>query len=109
MAVIGYDDIEDGRYGRPTISTISPDKGMIARTAVERLVLRMATPDSVPGVELRAAHRLIARESTLGRTWKLTRAGASPRPGAGATSSCARGRRGRQCQFRTATCRVGPR
>jgi LacI family transcriptional regulator, repressor for deo operon, udp, cdd, tsx, nupC, and nupG len=66
VAIIGYDDIEDGRYGRPTISTISPDKGMIARTAVERLVLRMGSDEPVPGVELRAAHRLIARESTLG-------------------------------------------
>ncbi|MBL7255634.1 LacI family DNA-binding transcriptional regulator [Paractinoplanes lichenicola] len=66
VAIIGYDDIEDGRYGRPTISTISPDKGAIARIAVERLVLRMGSSTPVPGVELRAAHRLIPRQSTIG-------------------------------------------
>ncbi|MCO8277095.1 LacI family transcriptional regulator [Actinoplanes sp. TRM 88003] len=67
VAVIGYDDIEDGRYGRPTISTISPDKKAIAQTAVDRLMLRISSSEPVPGVELRAAHRLIPRESTLGR------------------------------------------
>lgn len=66
VAVIGYDDIEDGRYGRPTISTISPDKQAIARTAVERLVLRMSGGEPVRGKEIRAAHRLIPRQSTIG-------------------------------------------
>jgi DNA-binding LacI/PurR family transcriptional regulator len=66
VAIIGYDDIEDGRYGRPTISTISPDKKAIAQTAVERLIMRIDSHEPVPGVELRARHRLIARQSTLG-------------------------------------------
>ncbi|MEV4847750.1 LacI family DNA-binding transcriptional regulator [Micromonospora matsumotoense] len=65
IAVIGYDDIEDGRYGRPTISTISPDKKAIAQLAVERLIMRIGSTEPVLGVELRAAHRLIPRESTL--------------------------------------------
>ena len=33
LSLIGYDDIEDGRYSLPTISTISPDKQAIARLA----------------------------------------------------------------------------
>ncbi|SNY62996.1 LacI family DNA-binding transcriptional regulator [Paractinoplanes atraurantiacus] len=66
VAIIGYDDIEDGRYSSPTISTIQPDKKAIAQMAVDRLVKRIASPSPVPGVELRAEHRLIARESTLG-------------------------------------------
>jgi len=66
IAVIGYDDIEDGRYGLPTISTISPDKQAIARMAVERLVLRINSKEPVPGVDLRAGHRLVARQSTVG-------------------------------------------
>lgn len=66
IAVIGYDDIEDGRYTLPTISTIAPDKQEIARLAVERLVLRMQSTAPVSGVDLRAGHRLIARQSTLG-------------------------------------------
>jgi DNA-binding LacI/PurR family transcriptional regulator len=66
VAIIGYDDIEDGRYGRPTISTISPDKKAIARMAVERLIMRISSSEPVAGVELLAQHRLVARESTLG-------------------------------------------
>jgi DNA-binding LacI/PurR family transcriptional regulator len=68
VAIIGYDDIEDGRYTRPTISTISQDKTAIAELAIERLMLRISSRNPVPGVELRAQHRLIARESTLGHS-----------------------------------------
>ena len=67
MAVIGYDDIEDGAYSNPTVTTISPDKEMIATTAVERLLLRIGTRTPPPGLELRAPHRLVVRESTIGR------------------------------------------
>lgn len=68
VAVIGYDDIEDGRYSHPTISTISPDKVRIAATAVERLMLRMESRNPLPGIEVRTGHSLIARQSTLGST-----------------------------------------
>jgi LacI family repressor for deo operon, udp, cdd, tsx, nupC, and nupG len=67
VAIIGYDDIEDGRYAQPTISTISPDKAAIARLAVERLMLRISSVEPLPGLELRASHRLIPRESSMGR------------------------------------------
>jgi DNA-binding LacI/PurR family transcriptional regulator len=68
VAIIGYDDIEDGRYSQPTISTISPDKKAIAQLAVDRLILRITSDAPIPGLELRAEHRLIARQSTLGGT-----------------------------------------
>ncbi|MEU4426541.1 LacI family DNA-binding transcriptional regulator [Actinoplanes sp. NPDC024001] len=67
VAVIGYDDIEDGRFSNPPVTTISPDKEMIATTAVERLLLRISSATPPPGLELRAPHRLIVRESTIGR------------------------------------------
>jgi DNA-binding LacI/PurR family transcriptional regulator len=67
VALIGYDDIEEGRYSNPAISTISPDKVAIADTAVERLLRRIGSAEVLPGVEVRAGHRLIARESTVGR------------------------------------------
>lgn len=67
VALIGYDDIEEGRYSNPTISTVSPDKVAIASTAVERLLRRIGSVEPLPGVEVRADHRLIARESTIGR------------------------------------------
>ncbi len=37
IALIGLDDIEEGRFSTPTLSTIAPDKQTIARQAVERL------------------------------------------------------------------------
>ncbi|WP_229069184.1 LacI family DNA-binding transcriptional regulator [Actinoplanes sp. DH11] len=67
VAVIGYDDIEDGAYSNPSVTTISPDKEWIATTAVERLLLRITSSTPPPGLELRAPHRLIVRESTTGR------------------------------------------
>ena len=67
VAVIGYDDVEDGRYSNPTLSTISQDRRMIAESAVERLIARIGFDRPPRGVEIRAPHRLIARQSTLGR------------------------------------------
>ncbi len=67
VAVVGYDDIEDGRYSNPTVTTISPDKKMIAETAVERLLKRIGSTAPVPGLEIRAPHRLVVRQSTAGQ------------------------------------------
>jgi LacI family repressor for deo operon, udp, cdd, tsx, nupC, and nupG len=67
VAIIGFDDIEDGRYHTPSLSTIAPDKQQIAELAVGRLVARMQDPTGEPAKELWAEHRIQARESTLGR------------------------------------------
>lgn len=64
VAVIGVDDIEDGRYANPTLSTISPDKHQIARLAVQLLHERLAATGDPPAREITADHRLIVREST---------------------------------------------
>jgi LacI family transcriptional regulator, repressor for deo operon, udp, cdd, tsx, nupC, and nupG len=63
IALVGFDDIEDGRYSTPSLTTISPDKAQIARHAVE-LLLRRLDGDETPAVELPADYRLIIREST---------------------------------------------
>ena len=63
VAVIGVDDIEEGRFSRPTLSTISLDTPFIAAQAVSRVVERIADP-SRDAVEVVAPHRLIVREST---------------------------------------------
>ncbi|HVX46801.1 MAG TPA: LacI family DNA-binding transcriptional regulator [Mycobacteriales bacterium] len=67
VAVVGFDDIEDGRFSTPTLTTISPDKDQIARTAVDLLASRIGGQDSARPREIVAGHRLIARESTVGR------------------------------------------
>ncbi|MGS2613304.1 LacI family DNA-binding transcriptional regulator [Micromonospora sp. LZ34] len=67
VAVAGFDDIEDGRFSIPTLSTIAPDKERIARLAVELLSNRLDTDPTAPPRELSAPYHLTPRESTLGR------------------------------------------
>ena len=69
VAVIGFDDIEDGRFATPTLSTIAPDTPRIAQLAVDLLAERLGDGPAATGPprELHVDHRLVARESTLGR------------------------------------------
>ena len=65
VALIGFDDAEEGSYATPSLSTIAPDKAHIADTAVELLLSRIAatTPPTRPR-RLTAGYTLIARESS---------------------------------------------
>ncbi|WP_026932116.1 LacI family DNA-binding transcriptional regulator [Glycomyces tenuis] len=65
VAVIGVDDIEEGRFTRPSLSTVSLDTPFIAREAVRRITARIEDPHA-EAEEVVAPHRLVARESTLG-------------------------------------------
>ncbi|PKV91512.1 LacI family transcriptional regulator [Amycolatopsis echigonensis] len=65
VAIIGIDDIEEGRYSRPSLSTVSLDTPFIARTAVSRLAARIEDP-GLPAEEFVAPHTVIPRESTGG-------------------------------------------
>jgi LacI family transcriptional regulator, repressor for deo operon, udp, cdd, tsx, nupC, and nupG len=42
VAVAGFDDIQEARYSRPSLTTVRPDRAQIARRAVELLVDRLA-------------------------------------------------------------------
>ncbi|GIE94843.1 LacI family DNA-binding transcriptional regulator [Paractinoplanes rishiriensis] len=68
VAVIGFDDIEDGRFSTPTLSTVAPDAVRIANLAVELLAERLGAgaPAAGPAREVRVQHRLVVRESTAG-------------------------------------------
>ncbi len=73
IAVVGYDDIEDGRFSTPTLTTVSPDKVDIARTAVRLLSERLADGAHlaargkvVEPKEITAPSQLVVRESTVG-------------------------------------------
>jgi DNA-binding LacI/PurR family transcriptional regulator len=65
LAVIGFDDIEDGRYHTPTLSTIAPDKQEIARLAITLLRRRINAPRATDPTEATATFALKQRESTV--------------------------------------------
>jgi DNA-binding LacI/PurR family transcriptional regulator len=66
VAIIGFDDVDEGRYSLPSLSTVDPGRRDIARLAVELLVERISTTgDSAPPRrELRSPFRIVEREST---------------------------------------------
>lgn len=66
IAVVGFDDIEEGRFSNPTLTTISPDKTSIGRQAVTALLGRIDGTRLGAAAEIPVSYQLIARESTLG-------------------------------------------
>ncbi|RLP89023.1 LacI family DNA-binding transcriptional regulator [Micromonospora sp. CV4] len=64
VAVIGIDDIEEGRFSNPTLTTIAPDKEAIGRLAVRRLVARIEGTQVTAPLTVQTPFRLICREST---------------------------------------------
>ncbi|WP_248959082.1 LacI family DNA-binding transcriptional regulator [Sphaerisporangium perillae] len=64
IAVAGLDDIEDGRFHTPTLTTVAPDKAQLARIAVDLLKQRLDGPAYRPVAEIRADYELVIREST---------------------------------------------
>lgn len=66
VAVIGWDDIEDGRFSAPTLSTVKPDKDQIATTAVEMLALRLGDGRESEPHEVVASYSVVVRESSGG-------------------------------------------
>jgi DNA-binding LacI/PurR family transcriptional regulator len=63
VAVIGVDDIEEGRFSRPSLSTVSLDTPFIAREAVRRITARIDDP-GLAAEQIIAPHHLLPREST---------------------------------------------
>ncbi|MGQ5261432.1 LacI family DNA-binding transcriptional regulator [Micromonospora sp. ZYX-F-536] len=64
VAVIGIDDIEEGRFSTPTLTTIAPDKEEIGRLAVRRLVARIEGAEVAAPLTVQTPFRLVRREST---------------------------------------------
>lgn len=63
VAIVGFDDSEDGQYATPSLTTISQDKEQIADLTVELLVSRL-NGDASPPITRHARWELIVREST---------------------------------------------
>jgi DNA-binding LacI/PurR family transcriptional regulator len=66
IAVVGWDDIEDGRYSTPSLTTVRPDKHQIASLAVDFLAVRLGGGSAAPPQEVVADFGLEVRESTAG-------------------------------------------
>ena len=64
VAVAGFDDIEDGRYAHPPLTTIRPDKLAIATTAVDFLLSRVGDGEQPPPRESTPGYELVVRSST---------------------------------------------
>ena len=62
VAVVGFDDLEEGRYFIPSLSSVSPDKALIASTAVDLIV----EPPDAPQGDVILPFELAVRGSTLG-------------------------------------------
>jgi DNA-binding LacI/PurR family transcriptional regulator len=70
VAVVGFDDIDDARFSRPSLTTVRPGRMQIARTAVALLIKQLdgdLTAESA-GEQLVADFTLELRESTTGLT-----------------------------------------
>jgi LacI family transcriptional regulator, repressor for deo operon, udp, cdd, tsx, nupC, and nupG len=63
MDIIGVDDIEEGQYSFPSLTTVSPDKDELAQVAVDLLLARIAGYDGPPE-DKTISHRLVFRESS---------------------------------------------
>jgi DNA-binding LacI/PurR family transcriptional regulator len=66
VAVVGFDDIEDGRFHLPSLSTISPDKEWLADNAVGLLLDRITGDDNSTHRDLTVPYTLEIRESSGG-------------------------------------------
>ena len=65
VAVIGYDDVDEGRYTLPSLSTIEPGRDEIVEVALRWLTGRIEGADAdLPARDHLTAFRVIQREST---------------------------------------------
>lgn len=66
VAVIGFDDVDEGRYSIPSLSTVDPGRREIAETAVDVLIGRIAEKGASPAEprELLSQFRIVVRESS---------------------------------------------
>ena len=66
VAVIGFDNLDEGKYSLPSLTTIDPGREVIARSAVEKLLERIAHTgdDAMPAREIMVDFSVVERESS---------------------------------------------
>ncbi len=67
VAVVGFDDIEAGKFVDPELTTIAPDKDKIASLAVRQLLARIDGTSASAPLETVVSHRLVVRSSSKPR------------------------------------------
>lgn len=70
IAIAGFDDIAEGRYTTPSLTTVSPDLDLLSRSALEVLLDRIegTAREAGPAREVSVPWRLVVRESTGSHT-----------------------------------------
>jgi DNA-binding LacI/PurR family transcriptional regulator len=63
VALVGFDDIEDGRYAVPALTTVAPDKLRLVEAALDCLAERRVGP-GLPGRDVVVPYRLVVRASS---------------------------------------------
>ena len=64
VSVVGWDDLDEAQYSIPSLTTVDPGRGWIARTAVQTLLKRIGDPGSGHAAQLQLADfRVVERES----------------------------------------------
>ena len=63
IAVAGFDNIEDGRFAHPTLTTVAPDVQFLATEAV-RLLVRRAEQPTAPAEHVEVPFTIEVRQST---------------------------------------------
>jgi len=63
VRVVGWDDIPDGRFSHPTLTTVAPDVSELAHSAVRMLVRRITDPGA-SAQRHTIGHRLVVRDSS---------------------------------------------
>lgn len=66
VAVVGYDNLDDGRFATPTLTTVDPGPRRLARAALELLADRLAGTAQPEPRAVTTGVVLVRRESTLG-------------------------------------------
>lgn len=64
VAVVGFDDIDEGRHTEPDLTTVAPDLRALADFALDRLLARLDEPGTAEGSSVIVPHRLVVRGST---------------------------------------------
>jgi DNA-binding LacI/PurR family transcriptional regulator len=77
VAVAGFDDIEEGRFATPTLTTISLAKEEIGQVAVSLLLGRIRGTRTRPPERIEPPFQLVVRESTAGTPYAASNHAAS--------------------------------